>query len=267
MGSAAGAGHGHAGAGWAAGFGAVYRARLLSAGGFSKQVALKVLKAGDDQPYEVVQRLRDEARILGLIRYRAVVGVDGLAHLDQGWVVVMEYVPGVDLSQPIRHGPLPPRVAVEIVEEVASALQVAWETPSQETGEPLYLVHRDLKPANLRITAQGEVKILDFGLARADFSEREARTRSYLFGSFKYMPIERLEGVEGPKADIYALGLVLAEMLVGRRIEDPPRMQDHYDAYVRALVQEAGRVVQRAMAGVGPETCNLLALLLHDMLV
>ncbi|NCG21399.1 MAG: protein kinase, partial [Rhodobacterales bacterium] len=135
-------------------------------------------------------RFRDEARILGLIRHRAVVGVDSLAELESGWAVVMEYVDGVDITSVVRYGLPPARVVVSIIEEVASALHAAWTTVSDVTGKPLRLVHRDIKPANVRLTAQGEVKVLDFGVARAEFESREANTQAMRFGSLRYMAPE-----------------------------------------------------------------------------
>jgi serine/threonine protein kinase len=220
------------------GFGTVYRAEMIGAGGFTKQVAIKVLHDEADTPPEMLGRLRDEARILGLLRHRAIVGVDGLALFDQGWAVIMEYVPGVDLASVIAGGPVPPRVALELIEEVASALHAAWDVPPDSLLEPLRLVHRDIKPSNVRVTAQGEVKVLDFGVARADFSAREAHTSNYLFGSLKYMAIERLEGIETPAADVYALGLVLAELLLGRDLPEPPRQAERFERYMDALLEE-----------------------------
>ena len=217
------------------GFGTVYRAELQGAGGFTKQVAIKVLNDDHQASPEVLQRLRDEARILGLIRHRAVVGVDSLARFDQGWGVVMEYVPGVDLAALLDDGSVPPCVALELVEEVASALHVAFAVPPSADSEPLRLLHRDIKPSNIRVTAQGEVKVLDFGVARADFANREARTSSYMFGSLKYMAIERLEGREGPAADIYALGLVLAELLLGKDLDEPPRQAERYASFLEEV--------------------------------
>jgi serine/threonine-protein kinase len=151
------------------GFGTVYRAELLGVSGFSRQVALKVLNPDIGEQLEVVQRFRDEARILGLVRHRAIVHVDGLTCLDGRWTVVMEYVEGVDLRAILARGPLPAGPALEIAAEVAGAIHAAY-TRRLPNGELLRLLHRDLKPANIQVTADGEVKILDFGISRADFA-------------------------------------------------------------------------------------------------
>lgn len=219
-------------------FGTVYRAEIIGPGGFAKQVALKVLNRDDGMPEEMALRLRDEARILGLIRHRAVVGVDNLADFGDAWGVVMEYVAGVDLAIAAHHARVPARVALEITEEIASALHAAWAVPSDVTGEPLRLVHRDIKLSNIRLTAQGEVKVLDFGVARADFQEREAATRSLLFGSMRYMAPERLDGVDGHETDIYALGVVLAELLAGDSFDSPPTNPKRNRAWLDGVLSD-----------------------------
>ena len=231
-------------------FGTVYRAEIIGPGGFAKQVALKVLNRDDGMPEEMALRLRDEARILGLIRHRAVVGVDNLADFGDAWGVVMEYVAGVDLAIAAHHARVPARVALEIIEEVASALHAAWAVPSDVTGGPLRLVHRDIKLSNIRLTAQGEVKVLDFGVARADFQEREAATRSLLFGSMRYMAPERLDGVDGHETDIYALGIVLAELLAGDSFDSPPTNPKRNRAWLDNVLSDVRRSVS---LGQSPE--------------
>jgi serine/threonine-protein kinase len=80
----------------------------------------------------------------------------------------------------------------------------------------MHLIHRDIKPPNLLLTAAGETKVLDFGIARADFGGREAQTKSVLYGSVGYMAPERMEFEELPAGDVYALGTVLFELLDGQ---------------------------------------------------
>ncbi|MCB9764302.1 MAG: serine/threonine protein kinase [Alphaproteobacteria bacterium] len=200
------------------GFGTVYRARYLGESGFSKEVALKVLHPHMAEQDEIASRLRDEARMLGLLRHRAIVQVDRLTRLGGRWALVMEYVRGVDLKQLLeRHGPLPPGPALEIVGEIAGALHIAYASPGPD-GAPLRLLHRDIKPPNIQLTPFGEVKILDFGIARADFESREAHTQQMSFGSIGYMAPERLDQKELPAGDIYSLGAVLFELLTGEAI-------------------------------------------------
>ncbi len=197
------------------GFGKVYRAVMEGAGGFSKEVAIKLLH-DDDFPESVRRRFRDEARILGLIRDRAIVGVDPPVQLSGLWAIVMEYVDGVSGAWLVKRGALPATVSLEILQEVARALDTVYRQAGPD-GTPLRLIHRDLKPANLQITPTGAVKILDFGIARAEFGGREAKTRRHVGGTFGYIAPERLEGIDGPEGDVYALGVVLHELVCGLR--------------------------------------------------
>jgi serine/threonine-protein kinase len=199
------------------GFGSVYRAEYSGPGGFSKAVALKVLRPEVEDNEEVAQRFRDEARLLGLIRHRAIVKVDGLVRLSGRQVVVMELVEGVSLRELGAVGTMPPGPALEVVAEVANALDSAWNQLCPQ-GKPLHLLHRDIKPSNIQLTRAGEVKLLDFGIARADFAHREAETQMLAFGSVPYMSPERKAFEDSPAGDIYALGAVLYEVLAGRRL-------------------------------------------------
>lgn len=217
----------------AGGFGTVYRARFVGDVGFSKEVALKVLNADMADVDEVAARLRDEARVLGLLRHRAIVHVDRLVLLDGRWTIVMEYVEGVSLSRLIRQGRVPVAAALEIVSEVAAALHVAFARPGPN-GQPLHLLHRDIKPSNIQLTPYGEVKVLDFGIARAEFEARESLTRSLSYGTPEYMSPERLDmAADGPEGDIYALGVVLLEMISGRPVGRSSARQDRHEEKIR----------------------------------
>src|SRR5690606_11416178 len=132
----------------------------------------------DSVPEEVEIRFRDEVRMLGLVKHRAIVALQGVVRMDGRPSAVLEFVPGVDLKAVIEHEPPPARVAVRVVEEGASALHAAYSQIHEATGQPLRRVTRDIQPANIRVTHGGEVRVVAFGGARADFAAREARTRS-----------------------------------------------------------------------------------------
>ena len=249
------------------GFGTVYRAELTDAGGFAKQVALKVMHYEGEQSDDIARRMRDEARVLGLLRHRAIVGVNSLVRLQSGWGVVMEYIRGVDLSTAIKAGKLPVGVCLEVVEEVAGALDQAYNVTNHETGEALHLIHRDIKPSNVRITRQGEVKLLDFGVAQADFSARESEDSvDFVMGSTRYMAPERRGGRESHQGDVYALGLVLGNMLTRKRFPEPPPLRDDHAKYL-SVVSET--VYKRLAQSEHPEVqaaAGELKLLLLEML-
>ncbi|HHO51566.1 MAG TPA: serine/threonine protein kinase, partial [Deltaproteobacteria bacterium] len=198
------------------GFGKVYRGRVSVPGGFVRDMAIKVLHPEMATP-AILARLRDEARTLLLLRDRAIVSAETPIQLGERWAVLMEYVDGMSAQEVLQElGPFPPSVAVEIVGEIARALDAAYHQEGPDG--PLRLVHRDIKCANLQITRTGEVKILDFGVAVAEFDEREAKTRSMmLIGTPGYLAPERFSGIAGPESDVYALGISLFEMLAGRR--------------------------------------------------
>jgi serine/threonine protein kinase len=156
------------------------------------------------------------------VRDRAIVSVDPPTQLDGRWAVIMEYVDGWSCARVLRaHGAMPTRAAVEVIMEVARALHTVWFHPGPD-GRPLHLIHRDLKPENIQITPSGEVKVLDFGLAKANF-DRQAATTEGLVGTLGYVAPERFEGQEGDRTDIYSLGVVLRKLLGPERPEEDGR--------------------------------------------
>lgn len=200
------------------GFGKVYRARMEGPGGFTKDVALKVLSDATPHP-EVLTRFRDEARILALVRDRNVVSVEPPIRIGGRWAVVMEYAEGCDCDQLLAvHGMLPAKVALEIVGEVGRTLDNLWNHTGED-GEPLRLIHRDLKPANIKVSPTGAVKLLDFGVAHAQM-ERETGVSEFLTGTIGYIAPERLDGIEDHKGDVYSLGVMLEELLSGHSPND-----------------------------------------------
>jgi serine/threonine protein kinase len=218
------------------GLGSLYQARFEGESGFSKLVTLKMLDEGVADSDEVACRLRDEARVLGILKHQAVVQVDRLARLNGRWTLVQEHVDGVSLESIIEAGPVSPGPALEIVAGVAGALHAAYTTPGPD-GSPLRLQHRDIKPSAILLDAYGAPKVTDFGIARACFVGREARTRSFVVGSFEYMAPERLALEEGgPWSDIYSLGQVLYALLMGHSFGRSHPSERHHKAVIdRAL--------------------------------
>ena len=212
------------------GFGEVYRATMSSSGGVQSEVAVKILREDIDPGSEAVKRLRDEGRLLGALRHPAILHVHDLVLLEGRVALVTEFIEGEDLDRCMTADPpLPVRALVAVIGEVASALDAAWNSTAPG-GEPIHLVHRDIKPANIRIGRHGEVKLLDFGIARATNVAREAHTAgNAMMGSYLYMAPERFQDdrVE-PPSDVYALGCVLFEGLTRRRFFEGMTLKQIY---------------------------------------
>ena len=200
------------------GFGEVYRARMKQPGGLTTTVALKVLLAGVDPTSQPVERLRDEGRLLAALEHPVIMRAIDITVLDGRVALVAEYIDGQDLTECCRgEDPVSQRGLAHVIGEVASALDKAWSTQA-DNGEPMRLVHRDIKPSNIRIGRHGEVKLLDFGIARSDEVVREAKTAAQMVvGSLQYMAPERFSDRPlGPEADVFALGCCLFEGLSGQ---------------------------------------------------
>ncbi len=222
----------------------MYLAEMSTSSGFVKTVAIKVLREDVQDHEQVASRLRDEARLLGMLRHPAIVRADDLITIAGRPAVVMEYVPGVNLSwliNPKRCATaMPPSVALSIVRHVASALHAAYSRPSPVTGEPLRVLHRDIKPGNVRITSDGEVKVLDFGIARSEHQEREADTQNYQLGSLRYMSPELMAGKgASPASDVYALGVVTFEALSRKRLGWAGEAADVHGNQVQSRLEAA----------------------------
>ena len=193
----------------AGGMGEVYRARDAR---LERDVALKVLAAETLTDESARSRFRKEALALGRLNHPNIGTVHDFDTQHGVDFIVMELVAGESLNDTTRRGPMPEAEVVSIGVQVASALEEAHERG---------IVHRDLKPGNIIVTARGQAKVLDFGLARlvAHTDELTATETSYhLAGTLAYMSPEQLRGQPADaRSDIWALGVVLYEMSAGVR--------------------------------------------------
>ena len=196
----------------AGGMGEVYRAHD---GRLDRDVALKVLPADTLADEAARKRFRKEALALSKLNHPNIATVYDFDTQDGVDFLVMEYVPGSTLTKRITGGALPEKEVAQLGIQIAAALEEA-----QEQG----VVHRDLKPGNVMVTPKGQVKVLDFGLAKlvrpvADTAATMSQTETpAAAGTLPYMSPEQLQGkVVDTRADLYALGAVLYEMGTGQR--------------------------------------------------
>ena len=239
------------------GMSSVYRARREGPAGFSKEVALKVA-ASDIEEDDALALLTDEARALGVIRHRSIVQTDGVIRLGGMWALVMEYVEGAGLDALRGTGTLPLRATLSLVAEVAGALHVAQNAATPRYGSRLSLTHRDIKPANLMLTPGGDVKLLDFGIALSSLGSHSTRALGGNDGSAPYMSPERLRAIDGPEADVYALGAVFYELLTGELFGRTVANQRAHDQRLEQA--------DTALMGSEAATCEGLAALVLSML-
>jgi predicted Ser/Thr protein kinase len=189
------------------GMGVVYKARQL---GLNRLVALKMSLSGDYAGAGELMRFRHEAEAVAKLQHPGIVQIYAIDEVDGKPYFCLEYVDGGSLQKKLAGTPQPPRQAAELLEKLARAMAYAHEH---------HIIHRDLKPANVLLTAAGEPKIADFGLAKQLDDEHERTQSGSILGTPSYMAPEQALGRSrdiGPGADIYSLGVILYEALVGR---------------------------------------------------
>jgi eukaryotic-like serine/threonine-protein kinase len=203
----------------AGGMGEVYRARDSRLG---REVAIKVLPAAFSADEDRLRRFEQEARAAGMLNHPNILTIYDIGtHIGSPYIVA-ELLDGKELRAQLRQGPMPVRQALDYAQQITLGLAAAHEKG---------IIHRDLKPENLFITADGRIKILDFGLAKlkrnpayAEANFEAATTLDFsttnpgtLMGTVGYMSPEQVQGQEvDHRADIFAIGLILYEMLAGR---------------------------------------------------
>ncbi len=218
-------------------FGTVCVARV-STDPLRRKVALKILKGAYAANKKILNRTRDEARLLSRINHPNIVRVERLMEVSGRPIVVMEHVQGVSLDQLLlrfKEG-LPAAIALEMTRQTCLALHIAYAEALGDDGRPMRVIHRDIKPSNIMLSIHGEVKVLDFGIARGEFEGREAHTESVVMGSRPYMAPERLDGIsDSPGVDVYSAGMSLFELLTGRTMSLSINPVSHDQAMTRQL--------------------------------
>jgi serine/threonine protein kinase len=213
------------------GMGEVWRATDTK---LNRDVAIKILPQAFAQDADRMARFEREAQVLASLNHPNIAAIYGV----ENRALVMELVPGPTLAERIEQGAIPLEEALPIARQIADALEYAHEKG---------IVHRDLKPANIKVTPEGRVKVLDFGLAKAlsnDHSAADpvssptltmrATTAGVILGTAAYMSPEQARGAETDRgADIWAFGVILYEMLTRRALFAGPTISDTLAAVLK----------------------------------
>ncbi len=237
----------------------VFLARTLGEVGFEKRVAIKRMHPDLCREQAHVRTFADEARLVAQLNHPNIVHVytferDGASHY-----LVMEYIKGVTLSYALRLSKeqdieIPSGAAVAIGVQVCDALAYAHDARTYD-GSPMQIVHRDIKPANLMITRAGQVKITDFGVARATTNLHQTMPGMGK-GTLAYMAPEQLEGEDiGPGADLFALAVVLFELFAGRRLFEDTGLSRFLERRKAGVQDEDLALLHTSM----PEVADILA--------
>lgn len=207
----------------AGGMAEVFRGVAESIQGFKKSVAIKRILPSLVKNEKFVSMFLDEAKVSLFLQHANIVQVFDIGKTDQSYFLVMEFVNGANVKALLdRLKEKGKRIemahAIYIVLECCKGLNYAHHAEDPETNECLDIVHRDISPPNILISKQGEVKLVDFGLAKAN-SQIESTDQGVVKGKFSYLSPEAASGLAVDKrADIFAVGILLWEMFTGRRL-------------------------------------------------
>jgi len=239
----------------AGGMGEVYRARDSKLG---RAVAVKVVRDELGADPDRISRFEREAKMLAALNHPHIAALYGMDVADGRHFLVMELIEGETLADRLRRGPLPVDETLKIAQQITDALEAAHERG---------IVHRDLKPANVKITPDDNVKVLDFGLAKAMENERTASSMSdsptlsmmasqagIILGTAAYMSPEQAKGFPADhRSDVFSFGVVVYEMLTGRQ-----PFQGDTAAEVLASVLVRDPELSRLPAGLNPRLGDLI---------
>ncbi|HZL16424.1 MAG TPA: protein kinase [Polyangia bacterium] len=256
----------------------VFRARISSSHGFEKVLVIKRILPHLAADANFVSMFIDEAKLTAQLTHPKIVQILDFGDVEGQYFTALEYVEGFDALALLRTAAqkrvrLPRNLAIFIVNEVLEALDYAHNARDME-GKPMQIVHRDISPSNIFIAKRGDVKLGDFGIAHAQ--QRESKTQAgTLKGKYGYMSPEQVIGRPvDARSDLFAVGVVLAELLTGRRLFTAANdldvllkvrdaRLDRLDKYGADLAPALDRIVRRALKK-NPAERHQSASELHD---
>jgi serine/threonine-protein kinase len=240
----------------------VFRAKIVSSHGFEKIVVIKRILPHLAEDATFVAMFIDEAKLTAQLTHPKIVQILDFGEVRGQYFTALEYVDGFDALGLLRVAAqkrvhIPRALAIFVVTEVLEALDYAHNARDMD-GKPMQIVHRDISPSNIFLSKRGDVKLGDFGIAHAQ--RREARTQAgTLKGKYGYMSPEQVVGRPiDARSDLFAVGVVLAELLTGRRLFTAPAdldvllkvrdvKLDRLDKYGADLSPALDRIVRRAL--------------------
>jgi serine/threonine-protein kinase len=244
------------------GMGIVYEAKQLGARGFSKRVAIKVIRERFALQPEFIENFIGEARLVADLIHTNIVQTYHLAEDRGTWFICMEYIRGVNLDElmtrlRVTGRALPTELAVFIVSRIARGLAYAHAKTDPE-GRPLGIVHRDISPKNIMIAYEGDVKVTDFGIAKARgfLIDKEGEE---VAGKPEYMSPEQADfKITDKRSDLFSAGVVLAQLLTGTnflRADTPEASRERvltapipdFQAINPAIETRLNQILQRAL--------------------
>ena len=205
----------------------VFRAKYLGEGGFVKDVAIKRILPNWSENKEFVAMLCDEAKALVKLQHQNIVQIYELGKDEDAFYISMEYIQGVDLRRFFRKilSEEPPHDYLKyvcfVIQEILKALSFAHHR-TDTSGDSLGIIHRDISPQNILLSFNGEVKVVDFGIAKGKHRSFETAV-TQVKGKYAYMSPEQATGLEiDARTDLYSVGVILYEFLKRRRLYNAP---------------------------------------------
>ena len=200
----------------------VFKAKSFSHGGFEKLLVIKRIRQHLTENEDFVEMFIDEAKISVELQHPNIVQIYDFGRIAENYFIAMECVEGKDVKGLLRklaerRKVLPMEYAVYIAHEMCKGLDYAHKRTDMQ-GSPLSIIHRDVSPSNILVSYSGEVKVADFGIAKAEISAYNTKG-GVLKGKFEYMSPEQAGGIDlNHQSDVFSTGIILHEMLTGRRL-------------------------------------------------